>query len=185
MEKLPMSSGSRGFSALRTPVLALLFLAAAGVAIAGGNGGGEQGPPPPPAGGGAEQQGGPPPPGGDLRDAAQVVGHVLELTPDQGNAWKDILKAHGDQLRPIRDQIRQKEQDLRALINASAPDAAAIGQLVLAIKALRGQIDAIETDATTAFIAILTEEQKAKIAEIAAAAPLCHVVPAFARLNLI
>lgn len=130
-------------------------------------------------------KGNPPPQDGGRRGAIEVVAHVLELSPEQMEAWRGILQATRDAIQPLGEQVRTKEQALRDLVGSTNPDPAAIGALVLEIKALREQIRALEEGSTTSFLALLTPEQTAKIAEVDAAARLCPVVPAFADLHLI
>lgn len=128
---------------------------------------------------------GEPPQQDGRRGAIETVAHVLELTPEQMEAWRGILQTTHDAIRPLGEQVRAKEQALRDLVAGTSPDPAAIGALVLEIKGLREQIRTLEEGSTAAFLALLTEAQTAKIAEIDAAARLCRAVPAFAELHLI
>jgi len=123
--------------------------------------------------------------GPDPRAAAEAVGKYLGLTQDQAHAWGDILKATGDAIHPIGDQIRDKEKALHDLLGTSNPSTASVGQLVVDIKNLRGQIDGLLQQGATQFIALLTADQKAKLDGVRAAAPICPVVPAFAFLHLL
>ena len=97
-----------------------------------------------------------------LRDLA----NYLQLTPDQIAAWKTIQQETAPKLQPLRDHARDLGQQLKAALNATSPDATAVGKLAIELHGVREQIRAIREDARTKRLAVLTDAQKTKLANL-------------------
>ncbi len=127
--------------------LAMLIAAAAGAGVASAQD----------APGGPKPRGHRMGPGGHDRMAS-----YLGLTEDQKAQWK---AAH-DQLRatmqPLFKQMQDQRQQLRAALDQATPDPAAVGQLMIATRALGQKIHAARQAMQTQLEATLTPEQKTK-----------------------
>jgi len=114
-----------------------------------------------------------------------VVARVLVLTPEQQGQWEGLLTSLHATVKPLREQIDAKEQQLRELMQQTAPDPTAVGTLVVAIRDLTKQIGAAHDVYLTAFEAMLTVEQKTKLDFLRAAERAQRVLPAFKVLGLL
>ncbi|HNX49853.1 MAG TPA: periplasmic heavy metal sensor [Thermoanaerobaculaceae bacterium] len=119
-----------------------------------------------------------------LRPKAAVT-RFLALTPDQVNQWENLLTALETTVRPLAQQIVANDQQLAELLKQPTPDPAAIGNLILAKRALREQIRGARETYLTAFEALLTQDQKDKLAFIRRAERAQPIIPAFRALGLI
>ena len=141
-------------SLTRYTVFALVLLFTAGLAIAQpqppGNGQGN----PPPQGG---PQAGPPNP---LLRCLQIV----NLSEDQKTQVKGILDAAAPTLKALHETLATDRQALKTAIDAVPQDACAIGNAFIKVqgdeKAIRTELDKVKA----AIEAILTPEQKSKLA---------------------
>ena len=65
---------------------------------------------------------------------------ALGLDETQIQQLQDARRAGAEAMRPIMQQIREKSQEMKAMIDGGAADPAAVGALVLEIHGLRQQI---------------------------------------------
>lgn len=86
----------------------------------------------------------------------------LDLTADQKAAVDKLREDTRAKVQPLFESQRQKRQELRALLDGARPDAAAVGNLTIALHQSRQQIKAALDAARTSFEALLTPEQKTK-----------------------
>ncbi|HVS02017.1 MAG TPA: periplasmic heavy metal sensor [Thermoanaerobaculia bacterium] len=114
-----------------------------------------------------------------------VVAEFLGLTDEQREAWAAIREEARAAIAPLVEELRGQEEALHELLATPDPDPAAVGALVLAIRELRQAIRVEEQEAVAAFLALLDDEQRGKLARLRRAAPLCRVVPAFEALHLL
>lgn len=119
-----------------------LFLIAAGAFAAGH----------PPQGG----PGGPPPGGGN----GALLAEYLGLTTAQKASWETIQNERRATMESFRDQQETLHQQLETALEGT--DAAAIGNLMLQIRAIQEQIKAAHDAAHDQFAALLTTEQRVK-----------------------
>lgn len=119
------------------------------------------------------------------QDPARVVAQYLELTPEQGEAWRALMEDLKVQQQALAEQVRPLEEQLREALQASGPDPAAIGALVLQIHALRDQMRVNEEAYRAAFEALLNEAQKQKLYVLRAASELAPLFPAFRDTRLL
>ena len=89
----------------------------------------------------------------------------LSLTAAQQTSWETIQSELHASMRGLHDQERALAEQLR-----DATDAAAIGNLVLQIRALATQRDAAKHAADAKFAALLGADQQVKFAAFEAAA---------------
>jgi len=106
------------------------------------------GPPPRPAGG--------PPPMGN----SDVLAEYLGLTAQQKASWETIQSNLRTTIDSFRDQQRALHEQLETALEGT--DAAAIGNLMLQIRAVGDQIKAAHDAAHNEFAALLSAEQKVK-----------------------
>lgn len=114
-----------------------------------------------------------------------AVARFLVLTADQVTQWENLLIALETTVRPLAEQIAANDRQLAELLRQPTPDAAAIGNLILAKRALREQIRGARETYLTAFEALLTQDQKDKLAFIRRAERAQPIIPAFRALGLI
>jgi Spy/CpxP family protein refolding chaperone len=113
---------------------------------------------------GPGSNGAPPFPGGD-RD---ILGNYLSLTSDQKSAWHSIQSEQRASSEALHTQERALGEQLHTALEGN--DAAAIGTLMLQLRAIHAQVDAARAAADARFAALLTPEQKTKFAAFQAAA---------------
>ncbi len=135
---------------MKSRKLTMIVLAAAlvvpGALLAQGNGG---------APGGGQGQ------GPSIRDLLPPPGY-LQLN----DAQKEAAKALGEDLRaavgPIGEELKAHREALRAAFESDAPDATEIGQLMLDIRALEGQVRDEIRATESAFRDLLDADQQLK-----------------------
>ena len=112
------------------------------------------GPPPPPSSG----PNAPHPPGELL--PPQAIAELLDLTDAQKVQLAALREALRTTVEPLHEQQRANREQVEAAI--AAGNAQRIGELVLANKAIRAQLEAARATFATSFEALLTSEQRAK-----------------------
>jgi Spy/CpxP family protein refolding chaperone len=114
----------------------------------------------------AQLTGAPPQRGG--RMGALLV-QVLQPTPDQLAAWKQLREAQATAMKPLLQNARDLRSQLDTALKATTPDPATIGKLTLALRTARQAIRAQADDSKAKFEATLTPEQKTKFDALQAA----------------
>lgn len=133
-------------------LLVILILAATTTFAASRPAAAPSGPPP-------QQQQGPGP--GEILTPQQMA-EFLDLTEAQIAQIGPLRDALRATVEPLREQQRENGEKLRDAVEAG--DAATAGQLVIANHTLSQQIQAAANTFKTSFEALLTSEQKAKLA---------------------
>jgi Spy/CpxP family protein refolding chaperone len=100
---------------------------------------------------------------------------ALNLSTDQKVQWDSIHQQLEASMQPLIEQHRAAEQQLNTAADASNPDATAVGQAFLAMRAIDKQIKAAHESAKSKIEAILTPDQAAKFDAIHA--KMEHVGP--------
>jgi len=90
----------------------------------------------------------------------------LALTDAQVTEIRSLLKKQQEAAFPLRQQIRNTNQELRTALDTPEPNPQAIGQLVIARRDLRKQMRAINARLTKAIETSLTPEQKQKFDQL-------------------
>jgi hypothetical protein len=114
-----------------------------------------------------------------------VVAMFLGFTSGQAEQFGILLSRFQSNLRPVQEQIAAHQQQLNILLSQPNPSPALVGSLVLQIHALEQQVAHVVESFHTAFVALLTQEQKQKIEEVTLASQLQPVVGAFVTLYLV
>lgn len=148
---------------LLTAALASLALASAALA---------QAPPPPPGG-----PAGPPP--------EVVVKEYFGLTEEQAAGFDALLEARRQAIQAILPQLDAAEKALGEALGAPSPDPAQLGDLLLVAHGFREQIHQAEDAMVVGFNALLTAEQRAKVAEVLALMKAMPALDAMHRLRLL
>jgi len=114
----------------------------------------------------------------------QILGAFFEFDDTQVTEVEAIFQAREAAMQPVLDEIRATTQALRELLGSEDPDATAVGELVLAEKALKEQTHAVQLDFLDSLTAIFTEEQSLKYAALVRAERLAPVVKAAKAIRL-
>ena len=117
--------------------------------------------------------------------ARETVIQFLGLTPDQVTLWDALLERRKAAVEPLREDLQAAEKDLQELLQRDNPDPAAVGTLVLRTKALREQIAAANKAYVDGFEAMLTADQKTKLAFLRRAQRAAPLFPAFRLFGLL
>ncbi len=91
---------------------------------------------------------------------------ALSLTADQQTQVKALHEQLKAQMTPLLAQSRQQHQELKSLVNGTNPDATEVGQKTLAANQTQAQIKALHENFKAKLTAILTPDQKAKLAQM-------------------
>src|SRR4051812_31425979 len=115
-----------------------------------------------------------------LHGHADMAAHMaymtkaLNLTADQQAAAK---KLHADLMakaEPLMAQHHQQQAELKTLLDGVNPNATEIGQKAIAAHATELQLKAMHEDLKAKFTALLTPDQKTKLAQLEASHPHGH-----------
>ncbi|HKC23351.1 MAG TPA: periplasmic heavy metal sensor [Thermoanaerobaculia bacterium] len=139
--------------------LALSLLLAAALPLAaqrGPNGPGPNGPGP----------GGPP--GAAAPSPDQILKAVLGLSDAQLAQLHTLLESRRSAAEALRTQADAAGKALQTAVEAATPDPTAVGNALLAVRAVEKQAQAANDAFKAAFAAILTDDQKAKVQQIEA-----------------
>ena len=113
-----------------------------------------------------------------------VVAHVLSLSDEQAQALGEIVKARSEAIRPAVQEIQARQQALAQQLQSADPDPQTVGQLVIEIKRIEGQIHQALDETNRQWESFLAPEQATRLEQIRAAAPVCEVIPAFRAVGL-
>jgi len=89
--------------------------------------------------------------------------NYLALTDQQVSDIGSLLKKHQDAAFPLRQELRARNHELRNALAAPEPNATTIGQLVLARRALKTQLRAVNVKLRGDIAGKLNAEQKQKL----------------------
>ena len=126
----------------------------------------------------------PPAPPGPVRPA-EAIKRILDLTDQQVQQLADLRTSHMNQVRTLTTQVRDLARRQRELLESSAPDPAQVGALVIQIRGLRKQLQDARTAYHNAALALLTETQKQKVAQIQQALELAPQAGPLAAFGLL
>ncbi len=118
----------------------------------------------------------------NLDAVTQYLGLTDQQVTDLQTARKDFFT---NELRPIMEQIHEKQQTLREEMQRDAPNAAIVGQLQVDIAALRDQIKAKHGAQVEQLRSTLTDEQKTKLDALQQAAELLPAIQEARGLSLL
>lgn len=109
----------------------------------------------------------------------------LNLTDAQISQLKQLRQSEMAALKPIFQQIGPLRETLRTQEQSGSPDASAVGKLVLSIQALEQQTEPIRSSYQQQAQAVLTADQKTKLAALESAAALIPAIHEASGLNLL
>jgi len=84
----------------------------------------------------------------------------LRLTEDQVAQVEQALDQQRPRMQALHEKMRQNHEQLREALDAAAPDAQAVGELVIEGSRLEKQARALRDEAEQTLDAVLTPEQK-------------------------
>jgi Spy/CpxP family protein refolding chaperone len=89
---------------------------------------------------------------------------VLDLTGEQQAAAQTLREQEFEAIRPLMERARPAQELLRALLESETqPEAAAVGEQVLAINAIVKEMKGVRETYHEKFKALLTDDQRAKL----------------------
>ncbi|MEW6366157.1 MAG: Spy/CpxP family protein refolding chaperone [Acidobacteriota bacterium] len=142
--------------------IAAIFAAIALAASMASAGPGFPGQPPP---GGFPGIGPPGAPGGGPGDhMVELLTRVLSLTEKQQSAWKQIRTQTEKTIDPLATQLRGIHESIRTKLESGNAEPADVGQLMIDAHSIEAQIRSATDAGKESFAAILTEDQRAKLA---------------------
>ena len=113
------------------------------------------------------------------------VQSYLNLTDTQIQALKQLHESEMAALKPIMQQMAPLHQSLRTQMQGTGADAATAGKLVVSMQSLRQQIAATHASFKAQSLAVLTADQKTKLATLESAAALMPAIHQAMSLNLL
>ncbi len=131
----------------------------------------QQGPPPPPGPGMQRGPGGPGGPG--MRRGAGGPGMMLrqlDLTEAQRAQVKSIMDAHKTEVEGIGTKMREARKGLQAAMETIPVNEEAIREATAALAAVQAEANVHRANVRAEVFSILTDEQKAKAAQLKASA---------------
>ena len=111
------------------------------------------------------------PPAGGPRSVADVQAY-LSLTDSQIQSLQQLRTTERQTLSSTFQQIATQQQNLNTQLASGSATAAALGQILLDIQTLRKTITTTEASYNTQAVALLTADQKTKLAALQTAAAL-------------
>lgn len=126
-----------------------------------------------------------PPPPGPVRPA-EAIKKILDLADTQVLQLAELRKSHFDKVRELTTQVRDLRRRIRELLQSPTPDAAqVVGALVIQLQGLQKQLQDAQKAYHDAALALLTETQKQKVAQIQEALKLAPQAGPLAAFGLI
>ena len=101
--------------------------------------------------------------------AAERTAEYLGLTEAQRASWRALLEKQREQMEPLRAEGREMGARLRQALDAEAPEAATVGEAMLAVKAHRQKARAQHEAFEQQLRALLSPEQQQKLDAMKAA----------------
>lgn len=103
----------------------------------------------------------------ERRQAALV--EFLGLTDQQKQSWRSLREQHRNDMKPFHEEGRALRERLREALGAPSPDPAAVGDATLALEAHRRKARERNEALRAQLEALLTSEQKERLAALEAA----------------
>ncbi|HVT03978.1 MAG TPA: periplasmic heavy metal sensor [Thermoanaerobaculia bacterium] len=122
-----------------------------------------------------------PPPGAPPEAILKIV---LGLSDDQLHALQSLAATRAAAIAPLLEQLGPLQQTLQAALQSERPDPAHVGELVVAIHQIERQVSQHEQNYREAFHALLSDEQRAKVAQIHSLELALHAAAALNQLGL-
>ncbi|UCF67524.1 MAG: Spy/CpxP family protein refolding chaperone [Acidobacteriota bacterium] len=92
----------------------------------------------------------------------EMMAERLGLNDEQREAWTSAHEAFRSEIEPLHREMYEAREQLHTLIEADTPDPTAIGEQMLLIKDLRGQLAEKRVELHETLSGVLTPEQREK-----------------------
>lgn len=122
--------------------------------------------------------------GQGAQEAAALQGY-LGLSDTQVSSLRQIRESARNEAKPLRDAMQTKARQLREYQRNGTGDAATLGQLMVDLREGRKQLQPLRTRAHDQAMAVLTPEQRTKLAQLESAAKSRRELRQAARLGLV
>lgn len=109
----------------------------------------------------------------------------LNLTDAQIQSLKQLQQSEMTANKPVMEQIAPLRESLQTQLQGGSADAAAVGKLMLSIQTLEQQIKANRDSFHEQALAVLTADQKTRLAALQSAADLMPTIHQAMALNLL
>ena len=119
------------------------------------------------------------------RPSFDAAKEALGLRDEQVTQLLELRKQQREALAPIFQQMREKRTALREALQAGSPDATAIGNLVVGTQSLRKKVQESNDNFRAQAVAVLDDQQKAKLAKLKEALAALRAIRQAAGLNLL
>lgn len=96
----------------------------------------------------------------EIGRALDTLQRTLNLTPSQVTSIRQLAQSRRESIRAIREQARPKVEQLMTLLKQPNPDPAAVGGIVLELKALHEQAHAKQGDLEKQLSTLLNPTQQ-------------------------
>lgn len=116
---------------------------------------------------------------------ADALKSALGLTDTQVQQLRDLRKQQAEAAKPTMDDIRAKRQALAEAMKSATPDSALVGQLMVDIRKLGDSLKGARDEREAKALAILTPDQKTKLAVLQEAQKLMPAVAQATALGLL
>lgn len=93
---------------------------------------------------------------------------ALDLDATQQAAVEKLREELAAQAKPLREQRRQQMQEMKALLDGTNPDPAAVGQKMIAARDTKQQMKALHEQFESRLGALLNSEQQEKLQKLQA-----------------
>lgn len=113
------------------------------------------------------------------------VKQYLQLTDSQVTSLRELLQTRRKEEQAIHEQINQRYQQLNQLLDSGSNDAAAVGRLMVEINNLRRDLPVSGAPYRAPALAVLTDQQKQKLPQLAEALNIQQPAWQAVTLNLI
>ena len=119
------------------------------------------------------------------RPSFDAAKEALGLRDEQVTQLLELRKQQREALAPVFQQMREKQTALREALQSGSTDATAVGNLVLGTQALRKKVQESNENFRAQAVAVLDDQQKAKLAKLEEALKALPAIRQAAGLNLL
>ena len=113
------------------------------------------------------------------------VTNFLQLSEEQTSALITMIQAREAALQPIAEKLHANQEAIAKLLDASSPDAGAVGRLLIEIRGGEKQVGEVARQAAASFEETLLPEQRQRLQFVRQAAQVQPAIPAFKTVGLL
>jgi Spy/CpxP family protein refolding chaperone len=107
----------------------------------------------------------------EIDRSVETLQRSLNLTPSQATSIRDLARTRRDSLRAVREQARPKFEQLMTMLRSPNPDPAAVGRVVIDLKAVHEQARAKQAEVDKQLTGILNPAQQQTVNTLRNQAP--------------